>query len=170
MPESHDYFQMIGGAAATLVGLLFVAVSLNANIIFDAANPHSRRIAEQSFQSYMAVLIVSLFQLFPGITNQVLATELIAMPAVYIGWTLLRIFARGFGSIRNASSVPVLRRYIFTLLGFGELIYAGFQILADKRDDGIVAVGVLLLLVSATVVAWELLVKLGADKHAGRPK
>jgi hypothetical protein len=43
------FYTVIAGAAATLLGLLFVAVSINATAILNEADGNSRRLAEQAF-------------------------------------------------------------------------------------------------------------------------
>jgi len=44
--EWHDFYLLTGTAAATLLGLLFVAVTLNAEVILSGARPHIKKIAE----------------------------------------------------------------------------------------------------------------------------
>jgi hypothetical protein len=54
------FYAVAGGAAATLMGLLFVAVSINAAAILNEARGHLQRLAEQAFQNCATVLLVSL--------------------------------------------------------------------------------------------------------------
>jgi hypothetical protein len=170
MPTSHEFFEMIGGAAATLMGLLFVAVSLNMDIILGATHQHAKHLAEQAFQSYLGVLIVSLLVLFPGITNGEFGSLILVMSALYMSWIAFRLFRTMRAPRTDRSPVPAMRRHILSFLGFGLLVYAGAQILSDQGDPRLVPVAVLLLLVSATSVSWELLIKVAADKYAGRNK
>jgi len=59
----HEFFVLAGTGAATLLGLLFVALSVNKDSI--AARPLLRSLARQTFWSFGLVLIVSLLCLAP---------------------------------------------------------------------------------------------------------
>jgi len=59
----HDFFVLAGTGAATLLGLLFVALSVNKNSI--AARPLLRSLARQTFFAFGLVLLVSLLCLSP---------------------------------------------------------------------------------------------------------
>jgi len=63
MQEWHDFFVLAGTGAATLLGLLFVALSVNKESI--AARPLLRSLARQTFLSFGVVLVVSLLGLVP---------------------------------------------------------------------------------------------------------
>lgn len=52
-------FYTAAGAAATLLGLLFVAISINVESLAQG-HENSRRLAEQGFHNYFAVLVVAL--------------------------------------------------------------------------------------------------------------
>lgn len=63
MEAWHDFFVIAGGASAALLGLLFVALSVNKDSI--AARPLLRSLARQTFLSFGVVLIVSLLCVAP---------------------------------------------------------------------------------------------------------
>jgi len=63
--EWHDFYVVAGGAAAALLGLLFVALTLNADLILTGNRTHLKRIAEQAFQNYTVVLISALLFAMP---------------------------------------------------------------------------------------------------------
>lgn len=63
MEQWHNFFTLAGTAAATLLGLLFVALSVNKESI--AARPLLRSLARQTFLSLSIVLLVSLLGLMP---------------------------------------------------------------------------------------------------------
>src|ERR1700722_9247600 len=68
MQAWFDFYAVIGAAAATLTGLLFVAMSMNAPAALSRGPEGSRRLAEQAFENYLAVLMVSLLALFPDMS------------------------------------------------------------------------------------------------------
>jgi hypothetical protein len=50
---------VISSASAALLRLLFVSISINAPATLGEGQDHSRRLAEQAFQNYLAVLMVA---------------------------------------------------------------------------------------------------------------
>jgi hypothetical protein len=61
----HDFYLMAGTAAVTLVGLLFVALSLHVAVLFRGEHRDFRLLAAEAFQGYLYVLITSLLFLLP---------------------------------------------------------------------------------------------------------
>jgi hypothetical protein len=50
MEARFDFYAVIGTAAATLTGLLFVATSMNAVAVLGSGPEGSRRLAEKAFE------------------------------------------------------------------------------------------------------------------------
>jgi hypothetical protein len=67
-----DFYTVSGAAAASLLGLLFVAVSINAAESLGPGAGNSGRFAEQAFQNYLATLIISLLSLMPEMPATIL--------------------------------------------------------------------------------------------------
>ncbi len=67
------FYAAIAAASAALLGLLYVAVSINATAALGPDQPVSQRLAEQAFQNYLAVLMVALLSLFADISTWSLA-------------------------------------------------------------------------------------------------
>jgi hypothetical protein len=165
----HDFHQMIGATAATLLGLLFVSVSLNAETILGEQHQHSRRLAEQAFQSYLAVLFISLMVFFPRISVEGFAQAMLWVTGIWGGWTVIRFVEVIRNPPPNSSLLRALRRYMPSLVGFVLLFVAGFEMLFLHENETIICgVAMLLLLVSATVVSWELLVQIAAERYGTR--
>jgi len=61
----HDFYLMAGTASVTLVGLLFVALSLHVEVLFRGEHKDFRLLAAEAFQGYLYVLITSLLFLLP---------------------------------------------------------------------------------------------------------
>ena len=57
MQAWSQFYAAIAAASAALLGLLYVAVSINAAAALGPDQPVSQRLAEQAFQNYLAVLI-----------------------------------------------------------------------------------------------------------------
>ena len=160
----------MGGAAAALLGLLFVSVSVRAEQILGAKHSHARRIAEQAFQNYLAVLLVSLVSLMPNIGTISLGFTLLYMLALWAVWVIIRIYQTLMHWRAEESRVMTLRRYIASVAGFGMLIYAGVFLAQGHDDDrNLVPIGALILLGSATIVSWELLISVAREREPPGP-
>lgn len=55
----HDFYTMIGLAAATLVGLLFLGLSLRPDVLRAEASSGSPIMATQTFANFLSILIVA---------------------------------------------------------------------------------------------------------------
>jgi hypothetical protein len=62
----HDFYLMVGTAAATQVGLLFVSLSLNADVITRKENADLRVLAGQTFASFLNVVMLAVLFLIPS--------------------------------------------------------------------------------------------------------
>ena len=86
-----SFYETLGGAAAALLGLLFVSVSVRAEQILGAKHGHARRIAEQAFHNYLAVLMVSLVSLMPNVGTISLGFALLYMIGIWAAWVVIRL-------------------------------------------------------------------------------
>ena len=122
----ESFAVMTGGASGALTGLLFVAVSLNADRI--ARHPGLRAIAAQTLVLFLAPLIMATVLLAPGQTDWVLGAELVTV-GLSGGLSLLAIGRRrrGPGADKRLTG------------------------LFDRRDTGIVVM--MLFVASGAVVA-----------------
>ncbi len=163
------FYEMLGGAAATLLGLLFVSVSLNAEAILGAAHQHTKRLAEQAFQNYLCVLLISLLVCFPGMRPVSLGYSVLWATGIWAFWVVSRMFLVLTGPEAGEPRIRLLRRYITTFLGFGALITGGVMLLLGHGDyTDCIGIGGILLLISATVVSWELLIRIAERRYAPR--
>ncbi len=169
MQDWLNFYEMTGAAAATLLGLLFVSVSLNADVILGPAHKHSKRLAEQAFQNYLCVLLVSLLVAFPRISALSLGNAMFWTTAFWGAWVIWRVYQVVTEAPTNETRRRALRRYLPTLLGFGALIYASARMTLKQGDfTDYIAAGSILLLIAATVASWELLIRVAEEKYAAR--
>lgn len=94
--EWHDFFVLVGGAAAALAGLLFVAISINIDQILRYSALPIR--ASETLAALLAMLLVSVFGLVPDQPRALLAGELILISAFQ-----LLIIVRGGLGLRESS-------------------------------------------------------------------
>jgi len=163
-----EFYGLEGAAAATLMGLLFVAVALNADLILAKDRPQTKLRAEQAFQNYVAVLMISQIMLFPKLPNDILSMFLLLEASLMILYAAFRLFksARnpeiGFGRAHHT------RRLIPSFFAYGLIVSGAYNLLNHFEPAALfrVAFGTLLLLVTATVTSWELLIRVAEIRHS----
>ncbi|HEY2070061.1 MAG TPA: hypothetical protein VGG48_10945 [Rhizomicrobium sp.] len=160
------FYSVVAGMAATLMGLLFVSVSINAAAILGDAHENEKRLAEQAFANYLAVLLVSLFAIFPTLTISQLGSSALAVTALGSVWVLVRLYQVVMSPQESGLRLQALRRQFSSLLGYGMLIYAAARMAFGPGDTrNLFGVAVIVLLSSATAVSWGLLLKLAKEKE-----
>jgi hypothetical protein len=162
------FYAVVGTAAATLMGLLFVAVSMNAAAVLTQTDDPARGLAEQAFQNYLTVLVIALVSLFPDITMRTFGLVILGLTALSSVWLLIH-FHQALTRPRGGDSrLRALRRHFSSLIGFGMMIYAAVRMALRVGDShewlGAAAV---VLLVSATTVSWELLARIASVARTG---
>jgi hypothetical protein len=55
----HDFYLLVGGAAATLVGLMFVAISLGSRLITEQSVPALRVFVTPTIIHFIYVLVIA---------------------------------------------------------------------------------------------------------------
>ena len=167
MQAWFDFYAVIGAAAATLTGLLFVAISMNVAATLNKGPHGSRRLAEQAFQNYLAVLMVALLALFPDMSLLTFGRTALMVTATWTVWVLVRLYQAAAEPSVHETRLTALRRHLSTMIGFGLLIYSAARRAwngADLRDT--LAGACIVLLFSATEKAWGLLNRIAAAKQA----
>jgi len=85
----HDFYLTMGTASASLIGLLFVALSLNLDAIMGESRDHVRAFAEQAFNSFSTVLLIAVCFLIPQHTANDLGVVYVVL-AIIGGYRMLR--------------------------------------------------------------------------------
>src|SRR6266487_4627767 len=163
----RDFYVTAGAAAATLVGLLFVGLSLHIRVVVSHADVRS--LARVTLTDFFVILLIALALLEPTLSATQIADWLLGIAAVSLA-LIVRPASQGFRSKADrAIGVGVLMaRFGVSALAFigvgamGVLFIAG-----DFRDalNGLLPV-VVLLLVVAVRNTWDLLVTV-ADSSDG---
>lgn len=162
----HDFYMLTAGAAATLLGLLFVAVSLNLRLFTDPDHPRLRADAAVTFSSFLYLILISLVIVGPNADADSLGWFLLIYSAIQLVMTqkesdrarrLLREGWRGY-----------LLELGPTLCYLGVIVVAIGAILGHTTmltDDWMLPL-VATLLGTATGNAWDLLLSVGATQNA----
>ena len=156
-----NFFIMVGGGAAALAGLIFVAMSINHKIII--RNPTHKNRAINMLTGFTAVFMACCFAL---IGNQHLG-------ALGLEWLVLwlvatAIFIRGYViAIRSRTSSVGLnapRLAGGTVCYLAEVVAAAFLILGNSAGLGIAAVAIIVLFGFLISGAWLLMIGIYEDE------
>jgi hypothetical protein len=162
-----QFYAAIGTAAAALLGLLFVAVSINVSAAFGPDEAVSRRLTEQAFQNYLAVMMVAFLALFPGIETTTYGMVVLITTAVWSIWVVIRFCQTVTQRQERRSWIHSVRRHVSSLIGFAILLVSAFRMALNwGRSYDWLASSTLVLLFSATTVSWELLRRI-ANRRSG---
>jgi len=159
-----NFYAVIGTAAAALMGLLFVATSLNAAAALTGGAQGLRALTEQAFENYLAVLMVSLLALFPDMSLATFGRVTLLVIATWSAWVVVRLYQTVAEKSGHRTRLTATRRHVSTLIGFGLLIYAAARMALDGKDmRDTMAAATIVLLFSATEKAWSLLNRLARN-------
>jgi hypothetical protein len=159
-------YSVTGASAATLLGLLFVAVSVTAPSTLGKMHQNSRLLAEQAFQNYLVVMLVSLLALFPSLKLSELGYATLGITALRGVSALVRLYWAAMKPYEMGSRWQSLRRQYPSLLGFVLLILGATRMALDLGENRtLFASATVVLLFSATVVSWELLLRIASEKR-----
>jgi hypothetical protein len=159
----ETFYLLAGTAAATLMGLLFVAVSININAFHKQLYADLQLFATLTFNCFFYVLLISIMFLIPELSPLGLGIPLFLLGGLGLANAILQQgrakrlqSKRGVTSIASRFNLP-----IYSLLG---LAIMGMGVIFKLRLSlyGLVFV-IVFLLASASLNAWILLVR--ADKQ-----
>jgi len=162
----HEFYTLLGTAAATLVALMFVAVSVAVGLLTSDRSIGTRIYMSPVIMHYAYVLFVSLIVLAPGLSDGMLGLIIIAGGLIGLGYSVyiaIRLF-------RDSKSEFVDR---FAYGAWPAVAYAstivGGALIADHKWWGvdILAAAMLLLLFVNVRNAWDLSVTF-ARRHSDK--
>lgn len=161
----QSFYLLAGTASATLIGLLFVAVSLHVDLIGESGAGTVISLARRTFYRFILVVVVSLLFLVPQQNTLGLGIPLLAVGAVDVARTLragkhiLKTFKRsaGWRGAVNRFGLPVVLP-LFSSLG---LIAVALSLLHGDTAYLYWLVPIVVgILTSAATNAWDLMLGL----------
>jgi hypothetical protein len=156
----HDFYIVAGTSAATLVGLLFVGLSLHLRVVL--SRDEVRSLARVTLANLGLVLIVSLFLVIPE-GRTVARTELLFSGIITLGMVVPSLVSAVRSDTRTLRGYRLMIRIAFSALAYaGVIISSGFYTQRSYRSalSGLVAVIIALVAISLRN-SWDLLVSVG---------
>jgi hypothetical protein len=166
----HDFYLLAGTASATLVGLLFVGLSLHLRIVVTSSEVRS--LARVTLANFGAVLFVALFMVIPE-GQSAAASQLIGAGIVSLVVALPSLIAVGRPREWTFEMSPMQRvrvalRFGVSAVSYLAIIVAGILLLSSPSSafTGLLISTVLLLVVSLRNT-WDLLVTVADATQGG---
>jgi hypothetical protein len=154
----HDFYTLIGTAAATLIGLMFVAASIASSYMTEQHKAGIQAFFSPTVVHFAAVLITCVVLSAPSLTWTVLGALLIAIGAVGLGYSCsvwVRMGRRGF-----TATIDLADRFWYALSPVaGHLLIAAAAVmvlLRDERSLELLAVAIVVLLLAGIRNAWDI--------------
>ncbi len=156
----HDFYLLVGGAAATLVGLMFVAISLGSRLITQQSLPGLRVFVDPTLIHFIYVLVIATVVVVPTLTRNPLGILLIIVGVVSFGRELRMV---PFMWQRHREQVVDLQDWVwhFIVPSVGYLLFVGTGIgllLRVHLAFNGLAFASILLLVAGIRNAWDMVV------------
>ena len=162
----HDFFVMIGGGAAALTGLVFVAMSLNLRVIVEDETHRHRAIG--TITGFAAAFLISAFALMPNESHVILGLEWLAV-AITSGIVYVTGYVHAARRGGSAVALGGTRLATGTVLHVAHVI--GAALLALGYTAGLYLASVMMVLLLAYMIsgAWLLLVGVEKDLAKRQP-
>lgn len=162
LSEWQGFYAATAGVSATLVGLLFVGLSLNPSIMADRSPAGMRAWAGQTFHSFLMVLTISLVALIPdpGPAGFGIPIALIAAMG------MLRLITDALAAYRDPDPQwhgrQSILRFAVPLAGHATALWVGLETMFGNGDSvGWLVMSIFLLMMNATANCWDLLKEIG---------
>jgi len=156
----HDFYALVGGAAATLVALMFVAASIGAGVFTMKHQAGVRSFLSPTVVHFTAILVICLFANIPTDNGTLLSVLFGCVGLVglaYSGWVWQRMLKHGI-----AASIDNVDRLWYALLpvpAYLTVIAAGARLWrGHARSLDVLAAALILLLLIGIRNAWDMTV------------
>lgn len=156
----QSFYLLTGTAAATLIGLMFVALTFGAALVTVESAETSRAFVDPPFYHFAYVLFTGCIFVFPTLTATALGIALLAMCAIRCGvllvtWRRMRFAQQKHGDLELSDwMMGVILPLVGYLLGGASGV--GFLYGYSASFTGL-AIATLMTLVVGVVMAWELM-------------
>src|SRR5258708_15462719 len=158
----QNFYLMVGGAAATLLGLMFVALSMGTHLITDEVRQEIDTFTSPSIFYFVSVLLLACVMLVPMIWAVILGLMLLLGGVSGLVWTAPRIRLLILASRKHQDFgvADWLGQIILPWLTYPLILIAGLCFMLNQPliAFGGVWLAAISLLVSAIYNTWSLVV------------
>jgi len=148
----RGFWSTAAGISATLLGLIFVDMALNAKQVIANANPQLLALTYRAMTAYATVALLGLLIQMPMFSPKRLGA-LIAFIGLVLVLGLTWRIARGANAFSWTNLVP--------WIGYLIVLFAGTKVaLGAVRSIDFLGIAALVLLVAATAISFEILRRL----------
>jgi hypothetical protein len=166
----HDFYIMVGTASATLIGLLFVGLALNIEVIRRADAVDLQILGAQTFNSFFYILLFAVFFLIPDQTPAGLGLSLLGTGALGMLSMLLQ-YRQARKSRRPWGLAGVAGRIVTPIVALECVVIVAVSVLAGYTSGFYWLVPVMVLMLAiASRNAWDLLIGMRRAKPEQTPK
>lgn len=160
LAEWHDFFMLLGTAAGTLVGLLFVAATVGSGVFRLDRRAPLRVFLSATVVHFSSVLVVSLITLLPLASWVVLGAVVIACGVVGLGYSGLALLdSVRDGLITNFDWEDRTFYGVLPVVAYVAEVAAGITLTGDAAEGcAVLAASMGLLLVVGIHNAWDITV------------
>jgi len=153
----HEFYALLGTAAAALVALLFVAISIGATVLTPETNTATRTFLSPVVFHYSAILLVSLIALMPTHSRASLVLCIGAVAVVGLAYSVFVIVRLWRSAIRD--NADRLGYGGLPLVAYAGVLVATAMILkSSPTGPDVLAVALILLLLVNIRNAWDLMI------------
>jgi len=153
----QPFFMTVATVAGTLVGLLFISLSINRDAV--TANHTLLRLARRSFSDFIFILLIALFFLIPHQGGFHLGIELWGIGILKVRIMLQQIF-EAWGKAQKLSLWNLTCEYVLPVLSVAGLAVGGWRTYHESLSGVYFCVVPVIatLLATAGSNAWRLLI------------
>jgi hypothetical protein len=157
----QNFYLLVGGAAATLVGLMFVAVTFGANLVTPETSTTARSFLDPTFAHFVQVLFTACLIEIPTMTPLLLGIGLLGMAALrsvnLVG--ILRNMREASRRHRDVEWSDWVSGGIVPALVYLTVATSGVAfILGSSVAFTILVIATIVILMNGILGAWELMV------------
>ncbi len=161
----HEFYLLAGTAAVTLVGLLFVALSMHLDVLIHESKAHILAHARSTLLNFSYVLVISLGVLIPNQSAMQLGV-LLGVSSLVVGTVALRAMLKQRRSAAAGFERSMRRRNRIQLVGYAVAALTGIAMVVTGAPQLLFnLIGVIcMMLGNAMGVSWDLIVEVGKLK------
>ena len=159
--EWQVFYATIAASAATLVGLLFVSMSLNVGMFTGIENIGLKKLASQTLLNFLYAIVFALIFLIPRQGPIGLGLPLMCIGIVGLVRTVSNLPTLFSNIPQGISRKDTFVRAAMTVVGFLVLIIVSFLVMVRANAGSLywLVAPMILLLISASLDTWSLLIR-----------